>query len=592
MKRSGLLSAMLALGALATFFCREAACAPAGVVSSSHNLSASGGKGKHGITFAGEQRVCVFCHAPHNTNPAVPLWNRPLPSEATPYKMYGSSTFDAVVTTRSNRPTGASRLCLSCHDGTIALNSYGGSAGASAPVFMPSDVVPTANPNLTSDLSNSHPISFSYSADLAAKAQLKAPAALPPQIKLESGDRLECTACHDAHNNELGNFLVIDNKLPGAPLCTACHLKTGWSDSSHNPSQTPGLESACMNCHYAHSSPGAARLLHSKREVDNCIAATCHSNGAVPVLANLQSVVSQPYRHPVGVYSGQHDENETLPAQRTHVECVDCHNPHQASRLNTPLNAAPAIDGSLRGVAGIDKDSLGVVIASNEYEICFKCHSGANASNFAGITETPPNRLAPETDQNKRFDRFKTSSFHPVTAQRLGDGASLLSNLQSTMLRIYCCDCHSSDQSSKAGGVGPNGPHGSKYEHILMDRYDMPPQPPAVAAPVSDYVSRYGLCFRCHSDSYIMGSSSRFVNSGTSEHLLHVQDRGIPCYACHDPHGVPLNGTLSVTSSRLVNFAKTYAAGPAVPTPSFNPVTRTCVVSCHTAANHSHTYTP
>ena len=592
MKRCRFLGAVMALSCLAAVLGAGQAIAKMSVLSSPHNLSATGGKGKHGIAFAAEQRVCVFCHAPHNTTPALPLWNRELPSDATAYKMYGSTTFNTVVTVKADRPSGGSRLCLSCHDGTIALNSYGGSTSTDAPVYMPSDIDPTANSNLTSDLSNSHPISFSYSNDLAVKAGLKIPAALPPQVKLESGDQVQCTSCHDPHDNEFGNFLVIDNKLPGSPLCTACHTPTGWSASTHNPAQTPLLGGGCMICHYAHSAPGPLRLLHAKKEVDNCITAACHGNGSTPVSANLQPAFSQPYRHPVGLYSGVHDESEALPAQQVHVECVDCHNPHQVSRTNSPLSVPPAIDGPLNGVTGINKDTLGVVTASNEYEVCFKCHSGAYAGNFSGITETPPNRMLAEQDQNKRFDRFKTSSFHPVTAQRLGSGASLLSNLQSTMLMVYCSDCHSSDQSSRAGGAGPNGPHGSQYEHILVSRYDMPQQPSAIIAPVFDYVNRYALCFRCHSDTYLMVSGSRFVNSGSSEHSQHVQTRGIPCYACHDPHGVPLGGAMSGADSRLINFAKVFAASIAVPAPTYNPSTRTCVVSCHTTADHSHSYSP
>jgi len=581
----------LALAVVAVCAGTGTALAKMSVLNSPHNLSASGGGGKHNVSFASEQRVCVFCHAPHNAKPALPLWNRDIPSDATPYKMYGSTTFNTVVTTPADRPSGSSRLCLSCHDGTIALNNYGGSPGTDALVYMPSDVDPTANPNLTSDLSNSHPISFAYTSDLTVKADLKNPAALPPQVKLEPGGLLQCTSCHDPHDNEFGNFLVIDNTQAGSPLCVACHTNTGWSASNHNPAQVPSLVFACMNCHYAHSAPGPQRLLHAKKEVDNCITATCHSNGVTPVSANVQAVFNQSYKHPVGLYTGVHDENETLPAQQVHVECVDCHNPHQANRSNVPLATPPTIDGPLKGVNGINKDTLGVVVASNEYEVCFKCHSGPNAGNFCSISETPPNRMFPQPDQNRRFDRYQTSSFHPVTNQRLGTGASLWSNVQTSMLMIYCSDCHNSDQSSKAGGAGPNGPHGSQYEHILINRYEMPQQAPTTFSPVLDYVNRYALCFRCHSDSFVMGTSSGFVNSGTAEHTNHVQARGIPCFACHDPHGVPSMGASYANSTHLVNFTKAYAMSAVVPNPVYNPDTLSCTVSCHTSANHTHSYT-
>ena len=77
-----------------------------------------------GITRAAqavsESQVCAFCHTPHGANlaPKTPLWNRKL-SGAT-YIPYNSSSLDA---TDLGQPGGKSRLCLSCHDGTLALGS-------------------------------------------------------------------------------------------------------------------------------------------------------------------------------------------------------------------------------------------------------------------------------------------------------------------------------------------------------------------------------------------------------------------------------------------------------------------------------------
>lgn len=560
------------------------------VVGSPHDLSVSGGSGKHGIFFTDEERICVFCHAPHNATPATPLWDHAMSSAQ--YIPYDSSTLQANP--KPGQPTGSSRLCLSCHDGTIALNSYAGSSGGGALVYMPTDVVPTRNPNLTTDLSDDHPISFYYSAALIAQSQLNNPAALPPTVRLDADGMLQCSSCHDPHDDEFGNFLVIDNKLPGSPLCVACHNNTGWNLSAHNPAQSGNQVTGCMDCHYVHSAPAPLRLLHSKREEDNCITSTCHNNGVTSIYTNMQPVFGMPYRHPVELTTGVHDENESLPATQTHVECVDCHNPHQANLTNAPLSLPPAIDGPLLGVRGINKDTLATVIATAEYQICFKCHSGAHASMFCGITETPSNRLIVQPDEIKRFSKSQTSSFHPVTDQRLGSGASLLAQYQQTMLMIYCSDCHNSDQSARAGGVGPNGPHGSQYEHILIARYDMP-QTPLPTAPAPDYVARYALCFRCHTDSYVMGTSSGFIYNGASEHSAHVQSRGIPCFACHDPHGVW--GAMSLFDTHLINFAMAYAAGLAVPIPSYTPTANTgsgsCTVICHTTGTkgvNTHSY--
>jgi hypothetical protein len=197
-----------------------------------------------------------------------------------------------------------------------------------------------------------------------------------------------------------------------------------------------------------------------------------------------------------------------------------------------------------------------------------------------------------ELDQMKRFDGMNPS-FHPVTADRRTNGASLLTQYQPGMFRVYCSDCHNSDQSVRAGGAGPNGPHGSMYEHILLAAYSMP----AAGTPLSPYFSTlYDLCFRCHSESYVMTSGSSFTNGGTNEHTAHVNGRRTPCFACHDPHGVPVaDGATSANNAHLINFDKGYAAGPLVPIPQYTstgPASGSCKVTCHTNVGNTRSYSP
>ena len=577
-RAAGLSAALM----LAISLSPSGASAVVSVLDSPHNLSASGGKGKHGIAFVEEQRVCIFCHAPHNANSSGPLWGRDL-SSAAGYKPYDSSTLKASP--KPDKPTGGSRLCLSCHDGTIALGQFVGSKITTL-TLMPYDSNPANNSNLTTDLSSSHPISFGYTDALAAsQGELAYPETLPPQVKLENGVVLQCTSCHDPHNYQYKNFLVIDNTASGSPLCTACHKNAGWPNASHNPAVNPSVGPACMNCHYAHSAPQPVRLLQYVREEDNCTL-TCHNSGGAP-LQNVKSLFdASMYRHPVDLTTGVHDESEQLPATSYHVECVDCHNPHAANGSNVPLAFAPSVNGPLTGVR---KDSSGG-IATKEYEICFKCHSGGSAYKFAGVTETPPNRVIQEADQSKRFD-VNNPSFHPVMAQSRMANSSLLTNLQSTMVRIYCSDCHNSDQSVTAGGSGANGPHGSRFEHILMARYDMP----TVTAVRPTYSpTLYDLCYRCHQEAFIMGSNSGFNNAGVNEHSKHVRDRGLPCYVCHDPHGVSSQSLTPATvqnNSHLINFNRDYTVSAAVPSPFYQallPASGNCTVSCHTGGNHSY----
>jgi hypothetical protein len=119
------------------------------IVNTVHNLSVSG---PGSIKAISEQEICIFCHTPHNARPDLPLWNRADPGLT--YTLYTSSTTQAVP----GQPDGASILCLSCHDGTIALGSV---LSRGTPIAMAGGIttMPAGNSNLTKDLSNDHPFS-------------------------------------------------------------------------------------------------------------------------------------------------------------------------------------------------------------------------------------------------------------------------------------------------------------------------------------------------------------------------------------------------------------------------------------------------
>jgi predicted CXXCH cytochrome family protein len=624
MIRSKKRSAALALGIVAVLGSFGGALAREGILASPHNLSITGGGGAHNISYD-EIRVCVFCHTPHNAVDTglvsiAPLWNRALPPEGQSYSMYQSDTFKANVNPQPTAPTGASRVCLSCHDGTLALNSYGGkvlhgSGAGSSYLKMPTDSDSSKNANLGTDLADDHPISFPYTADLAYKMNLVAPAGLPASIKLDSGGNLQCTACHDPHDDQYGNFLVMNNGDPNkpgynptvtSPLCVSCHTPPGWDNSSPHYAGE-----GCLNCHATHSSPVKEYLLkapvdqvcfngagchngtdnqaqHAAGLVSGALAGTRSADMAAPETqrpaaqhssGNLEGLFSRAfYKHPIGLNGASYQVNQQLPLRTPRVECVDCHNSHVSGSSSV---MAGRIKRSLKMVKGISKDTLGSVDASHEYEICYKCHSGSFAYKFVGVDK--PNRVIGETDQMKRFDPANPS-YHPVAALRRGNGASLLAQYQSSMLSIECSDCHNSDESKKAGGSGPNGPHGSRYPHILMARYEMPLKSGRGAAG-SGYRSDYALCFTCHSDIYVMTSGTSFMNGSVNEHQSHVVTFGIPCFACHDPHGVPAqDGATRANGAHLINFDRSYAASPSVPVPRYlssGTASGSCTVSCH-----------
>jgi hypothetical protein len=93
------------------------AIALAGISGSQHDFSGSGW---------GTTDICVFCHTPHNakTPQLAPLWNHQ--STMATYILYSSPTMDQTPV----QPREGSKVCLSCHDGTIAVDSYGAQTGS------------------------------------------------------------------------------------------------------------------------------------------------------------------------------------------------------------------------------------------------------------------------------------------------------------------------------------------------------------------------------------------------------------------------------------------------------------------------------
>jgi hypothetical protein len=266
---------------------------------------------------------------------------------------------------------------------------------------------------------------------------------------------------------------------------------------------------------------------------------------------------------------------------------VDCHNSHAAGGRTALVNG---LKPSLRGVQGVNQYTLSPTTATAEYEICYKCHAGGRASFFVELNK--PNRVIPELDEMKRFSPVNPS-FHPVAGNRRTAGASLFPQYRETMITIDCSDCHGSNESKKAGGIGPNGPHASRYEHILLARYIMPLKGTAGRTQqCSSYRADYALCFVCHMDVYVMISGTAFASGTVNEHSRHVVDRCIPCFTCHDPHGVPAQDGAKVTNNaHLINFDKGYTTSLSLPVPNYTTTTAgsgSCTVACHAAGTHSY----
>ncbi|MEO5377072.1 MAG: hypothetical protein H7832_04710 [Magnetococcus sp. DMHC-6] len=298
-----------------------------------HNLSATDyGGATRTVKAQSETGICVFCHTPHGSTQGggvkSPLWNRQY-SQATYSGTYESSSIDANINELRAGPGGTSKLCLSCHDGTLAVGSVNVLGGKTSQTI---DMTGTAvggvmasgsgtstgfTRNLGVDLSNDHPISFTFDANLATlDGELRSPPytsgstlilanqtvgmGTKPQIPL-SENKVECASCHDPHIWDSAEtvsikFLRLSRWQNATPvgstfsptndiICLACHDKgkNAWSTSVHAnstdanetyksgvgspaelrefPTNVPVWKAACLNCHDTHTVAGSRRLL-------------------------------------------------------------------------------------------------------------------------------------------------------------------------------------------------------------------------------------------------------------------------------------------------------------------------------------------
>ncbi|TAL74943.1 MAG: cytochrome C [Bacteroidetes bacterium] len=171
-----------------------------------------------------DNNKCGVCHATHNAKnePSAPLWNHQSTAVAT-YTLYSSPTFNGSGTITN--PSASSKLCLSCHDGTVALENFGGTTTGTNYILTVNKV---GNP--TGDISKEHPISFDYTTALATTdGSLNDPsttAALGGTIatKMLFANKMECASCHDVHNKyNVAHLLKMANNT--SQLCLTCHSK-------------------------------------------------------------------------------------------------------------------------------------------------------------------------------------------------------------------------------------------------------------------------------------------------------------------------------------------------------------------------------
>lgn len=224
-----------------------------GIKSTSHDLSMTTGRGS---TWApnsdttlgsGLDRICIYCHAPHFTLTTAqatakgiayyPLWNHAL-STITNYTPYSNGTeipgnIAHQLNATLGQPGSISKLCLSCHDGSVAIGAYG---------YVPSSSIGSTNVKAsgriligggTGNLQNHHPIGFDYAPVVLADNEINPTSAVllgnnPNALTIGDllyGGKVECGSCHDVHNtkNTGKKFLWVEDTASN--LCLSCHKK-------------------------------------------------------------------------------------------------------------------------------------------------------------------------------------------------------------------------------------------------------------------------------------------------------------------------------------------------------------------------------
>ncbi len=202
-----------------------------GIFNSAHDFSSPSQKA---YKWNSSRQKCAPCHVSHdvgndNYRRGLP-WNHTL-SDAT-YRTYVS--IDGAV---APQPSGSSKLCLGCHDGTIAIDDFGGSHSSKTTFIgdYSSSLQVQGDFGGGMNLGRTHPVGVVYSYDPLDPDGLHDPSE-PMGFSASINDVLEngkvvCSSCHDVHNN----VSLKDSPLLRAPmkvsqgaasgLCLSCHKK-------------------------------------------------------------------------------------------------------------------------------------------------------------------------------------------------------------------------------------------------------------------------------------------------------------------------------------------------------------------------------
>lgn len=183
-------------------------------------------------------QVCVTCHTPHKAPQSKMLWNHVLSSNSFSWSDWTQTTGGTTLPTNIKTWSGPTKLCLGCHDGSVAIGAIlNPSTTFSAAKITGDAQIATA----TGDLKGTHPVGIPYpyngskntynaitTGDQALASGWKA---APTKVVLytdtaQAGPNnrgMECSSCHDPHGTSNSDYLR--DTVGGSQLCLDCHTK-------------------------------------------------------------------------------------------------------------------------------------------------------------------------------------------------------------------------------------------------------------------------------------------------------------------------------------------------------------------------------
>ncbi|MDQ7005847.1 MAG: cytochrome C [Acidobacteriota bacterium] len=175
--------------------------------------------------------ICRVCHVPHDHGRTRGLegllWNHALSTAS--YTMYSSSTLDGAA---DAQPTGITKMCLGCHDGTVAIDDFDNHNGGTNFIGT-GDQIPQLSDGGNPDLRATHPISIVYdTADTGLHPTSNTMGGSGTIADVLEAGKVQCHSCHDVHD------------APGEAVANTHLLRVAQTTSQGgNPS---GL---CLTCH-------------------------------------------------------------------------------------------------------------------------------------------------------------------------------------------------------------------------------------------------------------------------------------------------------------------------------------------------------